>query len=132
MGNVLAEVRRAKNLIPRFDYGVAWTSKLHRQHAIWSELQFDLELKRHPNAIAVLLRLLIELSIDNYIDQHRLATVHPNDKLGSRLIKAAEDLRTREKITEKYLGEIRKLQHQNTLLSTDALNRLVDSGHDCR
>ncbi|PSH61704.1 hypothetical protein CU102_26690 [Phyllobacterium brassicacearum] len=116
-----------KNLIPRFDYGVAWTSKLQRQHAIWNELQFDLELKRHPNAIAVLLRVLIELSVDNYIDQHRLATVRPNDKLGSRIIKAAEDLRTRGKITEKYLGEIRKLQHQDTFVSTDTLNRLIHS-----
>jgi hypothetical protein len=116
-----------KNLIPHFDYGVAWAGKLQRQHAIWNELQFDLELKRHPNAIAVLLRVLIELAVDNYIDQHRLPTVHPNDKLGSRIIKAAEDLRTRGKITEKYLGEIRKLQHQDQLLSTDTLNRWVHS-----
>lgn len=116
-----------KNLIPHFDYGVAWAGKLQRQHAIWNELQFDLELKRHPNAIAVLLRVLIELSVDNYIDQHQLANVHPNDKLGSRIIKAAEDLRARGKITEKYLVEIRKFQHQDKLLSTDTLNRWVHS-----
>jgi hypothetical protein len=71
--------------------------------------------------------VLIELSVDNYIDQHQLANVHPNDKLGSRIIKAAEDLRARGKITEKYLGEIRKFQHQDKLLSTDTLNRWVHS-----
>jgi len=116
-----------KNLIPHLDYGVAWAGRLHRQHAIWQELQYELQLERHPNAIAVLLRVLLELSVTNYIDQAKPQSIHPNDNLGARIIKVAEDMNTKGKITHKYLGELRKLQQQDRLLSTDTMNRYVHS-----
>lgn len=90
-------------LIPPKDYGIAWPGRLQRHHQIWEELQFYLDLNRHPNAISVLLRVLLELSVENYIRQTSLV-VQDNDKLGSRLLKVGKDLKEKRKIDDKQLG----------------------------
>jgi hypothetical protein len=115
------------NLIPQVEYGVAWVGRLQRLHAMWDELQFRLDLSEHPNAISVLLRVLLELAVDNYITQIRLATVNENDKLAKKILKVAEDLRSRDKITAKYRDVFRKAQNIDALISTDTLNRYVHS-----
>lgn len=113
-------------LIPKTDYGVAWPGRLQRHRAIWEELQFRLSLADHPNAISVLLRVLLELSIENYIGQTALA-VGANDKLALRVLRVAEDLHRKNKIDGKYLGVLKKLQHADRLISTDTLNRYIHS-----
>jgi hypothetical protein len=115
------------NLIPHIEYGVVWTGRLQRHHAIWDELQFKLDLSEHPNAVSVLLRVLLELSTDNYIAQTKLATIHENDKLSKKILKVAENLRTNEKITAKYRDLLKKAQNMDALISTDTLNRYVHS-----
>jgi hypothetical protein len=115
------------NLIPHIEYGVAWVGRLQRLHAIWDELQFRLDLSEHPNAISVLLRVLLELAVDNYITQTQLATVNENDKLAKKILKVAEDLHSRGKITAKYRDVFRKAQNLDALVSTDTLNRYVHS-----
>lgn len=117
---------RRTSLIPKTDYGVAWPGRLQRHRAIWEELQFHLTLADHPNAISALFRVLVELSIDNYIDQTGLA-VGANDKLALRALKVAEDLHDKSKIDSKYLGEIKKFQHADRLISADTLHRYVHS-----
>lgn len=115
------------HVIPNVDYGITWPAHLQRHREIWEELQFRLELPEHPNAISVLLRVLLELSIDNYIQRTTLSTVHDNDKLARKASKVAEDLFTRKKIDRKYLGAINKLQQGEELMSMDTLNRYVHS-----
>lgn len=115
------------HLIPQFNYGVTWTAPLQRHREIWEELQFRLDLSAHPNAISVLLRVLLELSTDNYIKQTQLASIHENDKLARKAAKVAEDMETKGKIDKKYLGVIKKLQHGEALISMDTLNRYVHS-----
>jgi len=116
-------------LIKPVDYGVDWTGSLQRHRAIWEELQFHLKLSDHPNAVAVLVRVLLELSVENYISKTSLKTVYENDKLGKRVLKVAEDLKTKSRIDDKYLGLIRKMQQQDELLSMDTLNRYVHSSN---
>lgn len=53
-------------LIPDVNYGVTWSAHLQRHKAIWEELQYKLDISEVPNAASVLLRVLLELSIDNY------------------------------------------------------------------
>ncbi|TIS45031.1 hypothetical protein [Mesorhizobium sp.] len=118
-------IRRA-NLISRTDYGIAWPGRLQRHRAIWEELQFHLVLTEHPNAISALLRVLLELAIENYIDQTTLA-VGANDKLALRALKAADDLHAKGKIDAKYLKEIKKFQHDDRLISADTLHRYIHS-----
>ena len=115
------------HLIPDTSYGIIWTSHLQRHREIWEELQFQLDLTTHPNAISVLFRVLLELSIDNYVKQTGLISVHSNDKLSLKAGKVADDLQTKSKIDKKYLGVIKKLQQGEGIISIDTLNRYVHS-----
>lgn len=114
-------------LIPQVDYKVLWPGRLQRHHAIWEELQFRLNLMQHPNAISVLFRVLLELSVENYIAQARITTVQPNDKLGARVVKAGQHMHAAGKIDQKQLGVITKFQQLDQLVSADTLNRYVHS-----
>ena len=115
------------HLIPNVDYGVTWPAHLQRHHEIWEELQFRLDLGEHPNAISVLLRVLLELAIENYVNRVPLNNVHENDKLARKAAKVAADLQTKRKIDAKYAGAITKLQQGEELISIDTLNRYVHS-----
>ncbi|MCU9837472.1 hypothetical protein OEZ49_06815 [Ruegeria sp. WL0004] len=80
------------HLIPNIEYGVTWTGRQHRVRDIWEELQFKLTLTEHPNAISVLLRVLLELSLEHYVQQQKVAAIHANDKLAIQVAKAAQHL----------------------------------------
>lgn len=118
---------RRTTLIPQVEYGVQWAGRIYRQKAIWEELQFYLDLTDHPNAISVLFRVLLELSVDNYISQTSLATINSGDKLAHRVVKVGADLHAKGKIDAKYLGLLKKLPQQDNLFSMDTLNRYVHS-----
>jgi hypothetical protein len=118
---------RRKNLIPHVEYGIAWAGRIHRHKAVWEELQFHLDLSIHPNAISVLFRVLLELSIENYVEQTKLASIQLGDKLAQRALKVGTDLHAKGKITEKQLGIIKKFPQQDHLYSMDTLNRYVHS-----
>ena len=113
-------------LIPQTEYGIAWPGRLRRHHEIWEELQFHLLLAKHPNAISVLFRVLLELSVENYISQTGLV-VQDNDKLASRVIKVGKDLKAKGKLDAKGLGVLTKFQQSDKLVSADTLNRYVHS-----
>lgn len=115
------------HLIPNVSYGIIWPAHLQRHRAIWEELQYKLELSEEPNAISVLLRVLLELSIDNYIKRAKPVTVQETDKLSRKAAKVAADLHAQGKIDKKYLGAINKLQQAEAIVSIDTLNRYVHS-----
>lgn len=115
------------HVIPNIDYGLSWPAHLHRHREIWEELQYKLELDAHPNAISVLLRVLLELSVDNYVARTGLQGVHDNDKLAKKLSKVATDLHDKGRIDRKYLGALNKLQQGEGIISIDTLNRYVHS-----
>lgn len=119
--------QRRTRLIPDVDYGVAWSGRLQRHRAIWEELQFNLELESHPNAIAVLCRVLIELSVDNYIRQASLTTVVEPDALVKKLVGCAEDLGAKGKVPKRYLEVVRKARNMDAIISVDTLNKYVHS-----
>jgi hypothetical protein len=122
-----ARPQRRTTLIPNVDYGIAWAGRIQRHRAIWEELQFHLNLADNPNAISVLFRVLLELSIQNYIDQVKLSTVTSNDSLAKRLTRVAEDLLAHDKIDVKYFELLQKFPQHDALLSADTLNRYVHS-----
>lgn len=118
---------RRTTLILHQGYAIAWTGRLQRQRSIWEELQFKLDLDEHPNAIAVLCRVLLELSVDNYIKQTKLATTTENDALVKKLVACAEDLLARGKIEKRYLEVVRKARTMDAIVSVDTLNKYVHS-----
>jgi hypothetical protein len=81
----------------------------------------------HSNAVSVLFRVLLELSIANYVARTGLASVHENDKLSNKTGKVAADLETHGKIDAKYHGALKKLQQSEGIISIDTLNRYVHS-----
>ena len=115
------------HLIPDVNYGITWPAHLQRHRAIWEELQYKLELSEEPNAISVLLRVLLELAIDNYVKRARPTGVQEADKLSRKAAKVAADLHAKDKVDRKYLGAINKLQQGEGIVSIDTLNRYVHS-----
>ena len=113
-------------LIPQKDFGLPWPGHLQRHHQIWEELQFHLDPRRHPNAASVLLRVLIELSLENYIKETDIA-VHDNDKLAIRLEKVGLHLHKSGKIDSKQMDVIRKFKNGDKIVSADTLNRYIHS-----
>lgn len=113
-------------LIPQKDFGLTWPGRLQRHHQIWEELQFHLDLRKHPNAISVLIRVLIELALENYIKEAGVS-VHDNDKLALRLEKVGLHLRATGRIDNKQMDVLRKFKQGDKLVSADTLNRYVHS-----
>jgi hypothetical protein len=122
----VARPQSRTTLIPNSVFSIAWAGRIQRHRAIWEELQFHLNLSDHPNAISVLFRVLVELSVQNYIDQIRLSTVGVNDALAKRVLRVAEDLHKHGKI-DQYFELLRKFPQADSLLSADTLNRYVHS-----
>ncbi|QUS42527.1 hypothetical protein RPMA_21990 [Tardiphaga alba] len=123
----ISRPQKRVSLIPNVNYSIAWAGRLHRHKAIWEELQFHLNLDDHANAISVLLRVLVELSVENYISQTKLATVSSNDTLARRVLRVTEDLKRAGKIDQKYFELLSKFPQNDVLLSADTLNRYVHS-----
>jgi hypothetical protein len=111
----VARPQKRKNLIPNTIYAIAWAGRIQRHRAIWEELQFHLNLDDHANAISVLFRVLVELAVENYIAQTKLATVHPNDTLAKRVLRVAEDLERLGKIDRKYFELLKKFPQATTI-----------------
>jgi hypothetical protein len=123
---VAANPSQRATLIPHTDYGIVWPGRLQRHHQIWEELQFRLELKRQPNAISVLLRVLLEMAIENCVKQGPVP-VYDGDKLAARALKCANHLHVGGHIDDKQLGMIKKFQQLDQLVSADTMNRYVHS-----
>ncbi|WFU10827.1 hypothetical protein QA646_08295 [Rhizobium sp. CB3090] len=115
-------------LIPHKDFAFNWPGRLQRHHQIWEELQFHLDLRKHSNAVSVLLRVLIELALENYISIAGVS-VHDNDKLATRLEKAGLHLQAASKLDGKQMDVIRKFKQGDKLISADTLNKYVHSSN---
>jgi len=115
-------------LIPSdLDYGVNWTGDTSRLRDIWQELQHELTLDRHKNAVAVLFRVLIELSVEHYIAVRKPANVHVNDKLAQKVVKAAAYMNTNGSLEDKRFQEIRKFDKHEIIISASTMNNYVHS-----
>ena len=113
-------------LIPQVEFGIVWPGRLQRHHSIWEELQFKLSLTDHANAVSVLFRVLLELSVENYIAQEKVA-IQPNDKLHNKVTKVGNDLLAKGKIDKKYADSFKKFSQSDQLVSADTMNRYVHS-----
>jgi len=120
--------KRRDALIPDTDFDLPWPGRLHRHKAIWHELQHELTLSKHVNAISILFRVLLEISVTNYVEQTRIAA-NPNEKFSARIMKVAADLASKSQINQKYHDEIKRFQQKDDLFSTETLHRYVHSAN---
>ncbi len=113
-------------LIPR-DCVLAVTHP--RIRAIEGELR-SLSLDSYTNAVSVLFRVLVELSVDEYIDAHAL-TRSPHEKLRNKLDAVLTDLLSRKKLTTQQAKPVRKVMVKDSYLapSMDLMHDYIHNQH---
>lgn len=114
-------------LIRNIDYGIEPTTQNRRVLDIFAELQHRLKFSDHGNAIAVLLRVLLELGIDQYINQETVPNIQPNDKLAKKFRKCADHMFDQQKIDKKYHQILKKFEQSEPVISTSTLHGYVHS-----
>lgn len=113
-------------LIPKIEYNLPDVPELKRIQYIWHELQYELEFESHINAIAVLFRVLLELSLEYYISNQNVS-VHDNDNLKNRFSKVKADLLANDRIDKKYAETLSKFDKTEPMLSAHTMNQFIHS-----
>lgn len=114
-------------LIPDAAVDIDWSGPLQRHGTIWKALQHKLKLNEHPNAILALLRVLLELSVDYYLGRAGLEEASRGDRLGRKIVLAAEHLHGTGKISSAYRAVFEKTQNIDKVISMEALRRYIRS-----
>jgi hypothetical protein len=115
---VATRPRRKKQPIPRTTV-IPKSASLNvtppRINEVFLELA-ELNAERYPNACSVLLRVLIELSVDHYVQRNKLLTEaqRRNGNLAKRLKLVAKDLRTKGDIQPQLERAISDMADGNT------------------
>lgn len=98
--------------------------EMDRAEKIWRELQFELEFDRHDNAIAVLMRVLLDLSITYYARMHGVV-FGQNDTFARRVSAIADSMRARGFIDDKGRNIIRKFESDKPIVSAHTMHQYV-------
>lgn len=118
--------KKRKTLIrSEIDYGVLPQAHTQRAMDAWGELQHHLEFGKHDNAIAVLFRVLVEFSVENYITRQSVSTVHNNDSLGKKFRKSLDHMLAVSSIDKKYHEGLKKFENTEPVLSANTMNKYV-------
>lgn len=89
-----------------------------------------LSLENHTNAVSVLFRVFIELSIDTYLLKH-VPSVHERNKLAVKMTAAKDDLLRRQKLTMKQAKPVEKAVSGGTFLAASiaTMHEYVHNAH---
>jgi len=107
------------------DYKIPLVAHTKRATDIWEELQHHLKFGKHDNAIAVLFRVLLELSIENYIDRKSVLNVHSNDKLAKKFRKVIDHQKEKGLIDKNTHESLVKFEKKEAILSTNTMHKYV-------
>ena len=80
------------------------------------ELQ-KLSLDNYTNAVSVLFRVFVELSVDTYIDDEQPAGVTSDDKLRKKIEGVSIDLQAKKKLNKQQARAIRSANVENSFLA---------------
>jgi hypothetical protein len=98
--------------------------ELARAEKIWRELQFTLVFEEHDNAIAVLMRVLLELSIVHYATQQGIV-FGPADNFAQRVSAVADSMLNRGFFDTKARSIIRKFESGRPIVSAHSMHQYV-------
>lgn len=112
-----------QTFIPHDAPQIAWAREQQRARAIWEELQ-TLELARYPNAVSALMRILLELGVEDYISEHDL---RDGEGLAQKFRIVADHLLERGFLDEEYRNELERLRQHEELISIRSMQRFVHS-----
>ena len=102
---------------------IQWVADQQRIRAVWEELK-TLQLASHPNAVSALMRILLELSVESYIAEHRL---NAPDNLSRRVGAVARHLHDQQVIDQAYFDELERLRQADQLISVASMQRYIHS-----
>ena len=92
----------------------------NRVHDIEGELR-DLRLNDYQNAVSVLFRVFLELSVDSYIERQGLG-VSPKAKLSTKILKCVSDLETMGKLSEQQAKVPKTFSQNHSFLAPNVQN----------
>ncbi|HIM29742.1 MAG TPA: hypothetical protein EYG57_09300 [Planctomycetes bacterium] len=118
---------RRVRLIRNIDHGIQPSRANRKALDIFDELQHRLKFGDHDNAIAVLFRVLLEISIDIYIHEKSLTTAHKNDKLASKFRKVLDDLVATGELDKKQASSLKSFEKSEALFSANTLHAYIHS-----
>jgi len=95
-----------------------------RAQNIWRELQFSLQFDQHDNAIAVLMRVLLELAIIHYAREQGLVFGQA-DFFARRVSSVADSMLNRGLIEQKARAIIRKFESDKPIVSAHSMHQYV-------
>lgn len=113
---------RNNNLIPSDALRPAFTGDQARIRAVWDELG-SLSLNNNPNAISALLRILLELSLKDYLARHE---IQERNELTNNFRLVYDSLRKRDIIEQAYVDELARMR-EDELISIRSMQRYVHS-----
>jgi hypothetical protein len=119
-------VRRTTLIPADLNYGIVWSGETARLRDIWDELQHRLLLAEHPNAIGVLFRVLLDLSVTHYVNV-KAVQVADRDTLATRVDRAAAHMRNDGTLEARHQVELRKLGMSEQIISAHTMNAYVHS-----
>jgi hypothetical protein len=122
-----SDPEKRRTLIRDLDYGLQQTQHNRRVLDIFIELQHRLKFDEHDNAIAVLLRVLLELSIELYIQKQNVPEIHNGDKLANKYRKTLAHMYDSDLIDKKYRDSLKKFENSDPLFSANTLHSYVHS-----
>jgi len=130
-GKSAAKSRAAKNkgprktLIPRDCVLAVTDARAEDIEAELRKMHIDEFPHGFPNAVAVLFRVFLELSVDAYVDKHGLTPA--NEKLRTKMQAVLSDLLKATKLTEQQARPVRRALNKDSFLapSIDLMNDYV-------
>lgn len=102
--------------------------KQKRVNKIYKELK-NIDVNEYENAVSVLFRVFIELSVDTFVEEKQLPC-NSNDSLAKKVGEVVKYLKDNTDITEQQLSPVNtSLSNKNSFLSMVTFNQYVHNKH---
>lgn len=120
------DINNRKNLIPgRIQISIGNP----RINQIYKELK-RMDIHQLSNAVAVLFRVFIEISMDEYIEKNNLSTVNANSQLNKKVQACLEDLKMKKLIKHEYVKPVNvSISDKDSIFSINTFNSYVHNKH---
>lgn len=94
-------------------------------NALCAELRSKINVKEAPIAAGILIRLILELSLNSYAERHSIPYYKDDEKLHKRISKVADKMNELGAIDKKKLDLLNKMNNSSQFISANTLNAWV-------